>query len=141
MNRIFKPTITLFHCANALSERISLPENNVELQNIILPCSSMIKDVFLLRAFETGADAVIVLACPEGECRYVDGNLRAKKRVERVKALLDDIGIDGRRLSLFNISPNDEAGTDRILKKAVLDLMNMGSNLTVSAVNTAPVLR
>jgi len=141
MNGSFKPTITLFHCANALSESISLPENNVKLQNIKLPCSSMIKDVFLLRAFEAGADAVIVLACPEGECRYVDGNIRAKKRVERVKALLDDIGIDGRRLALFNVSPNDEAAIDRIIKKAVLDLMNMGSNLTASAVNAAPALR
>jgi len=75
-----------------------------DLKFVALACSSMVKDVFLLRAFEAGADAVVVLVCPEGACRYVEGNLRAKKRVQWVKDLLDEIGMDGRRLALHNLA-------------------------------------
>ena len=51
---------------------------------------------------------MIVLVCPEGQCRYVEGNLRAYKRVMWVKKLLDEIGIDGNRLSLVNLSSEDK---------------------------------
>ncbi len=43
-------------------------------RSIKLPCSSMTREVVLLKAFEAGADAVVVLVCPEGSCRYLEGN-------------------------------------------------------------------
>ena len=91
-----------------------------------LACSSMVKDVFLLRAFEMGADAVIVLVCPEGQCRYVEGNLRAYKRVMWVQKLLDEIGIDGKRLSLVNISSEDKGAVTQVVEKVRADLMERG---------------
>jgi coenzyme F420-reducing hydrogenase delta subunit len=84
MNKPFKPKITLFHCINSFNESASLSlngANNVEIKTVRLPCSSMVKDVFLLRSFESGADGVLVLVCPEDQCRYVEGSIRAKKRV------------------------------------------------------------
>jgi len=131
MDKNFKPKITLFHCINTFSDGASLPiaaEVDCELQSVKLPCSSMVKDVFLLRAFEAGSDAVIVLVCPEGQCRYVEGNLRAKKRVIWVKKLLDEIGLDGRRLSIFNVSSEDEGTAVRILQKIRSDLADLGPN-------------
>ena len=131
MDKNFKPKITLFHCINTFSDGASLPiaaEVDCELQSVKLPCSSMVKDVFLLRAFEAGSDAVIVLVCPEGQCRYVEGNLRAKKRVIWVKKLLDEIGLDGRRLSIFNVSSGDEGTAVRILQKIRSDLADLGPN-------------
>jgi coenzyme F420-reducing hydrogenase delta subunit len=86
----------------------------------------MVKDVFLLRAFEAGADAVIVLVCPEGQCRYVEGNLRAYKRVMWVKKLLDEIGIDGNRLSLVNLSSEDKEAAAQIVEKVRSDLIERG---------------
>jgi coenzyme F420-reducing hydrogenase delta subunit len=91
----------------------------------------MVKDVFLLRAFESGSDAAVVFVCPEGECRYVEGNIRAKKRVKRVKDLLDEIGLDGRRLSIFNISSGDEAAAVQNIQKAISDLADLGPNPAV----------
>jgi len=88
----------------------------------------MVKDVFLLRAFEAGADAVVVLVCPEGQCRYVEGNIRAKKRVAWVQNLLDDIGIDGRRLSLSNIAAGDTAEATQIIDDAVKNMAELGPN-------------
>jgi len=131
MDKNFKPKITLFHCINTFSDGASLPiaaEVDCELQSVKLPCSSMVKDVFLLRALEAGSDAVSVLVCPEGQCRYVEGNLRAKKRVIWVKKLLDEIGLDGRRLSIFNVSSGDEGTAVRILQKIRSDLADLGPN-------------
>lgn len=88
----------------------------------------MVKDVFLLRAFESGADGVVVLVCPQGQCRYVEGNIRAKKRVAWIKNLLDDIGIDGRRLSLSNIADGDTAAATQIMDDVLKNLAELGPN-------------
>ena len=131
MSKNIKPNITLFHCINSFSEGVALPSNgegDLELKTVRMPCSSMVKDVFLLRAFETGADGVVVLVCPEEQCRYVEGSIRARKRVEWVQKLLDEIGIDGRRLSIFNIPSGDEAATAEIIRQTVSDLVELGPN-------------
>ena len=88
----------------------------------------MVKDVFLLRAFEAGADGVVVLVCPQGQCRYVEGNIRAKKRVAWVQNLLDEIGIDGRRLSLTNIAAGDTAAATQIIDDVLKNLAEVGPN-------------
>jgi coenzyme F420-reducing hydrogenase delta subunit len=120
----------VFHCINAFSQTSwsSAGGNDFEIKFIKLPCSSMVKDVFLLRAFEAGADAVVVLVCPEGQCRYVEGNIRAKKRVAWVQNLLDDIGIDGRRLSLSNIAARDTAAATQIIDDVLKNMAELGQN-------------
>lgn len=127
MNDGFSPKITVFHCARIFDEDPS-PEPSGKpapsLRFVRIPCSSMVKDVFLLRAFEAEADGVLVLVCPEGECRYGEGNIRAGKRVERVAALLEEIGIDPRRLAVL---PAGSAGElDRILQEYLPELTCLG---------------
>ena len=140
MREKHKPGITLFHCINTqLDEDILTDESEkvCELKCIKLACSSMIKDVFLLRAFEAGADAVAVLVCAEGACRHTEGNIRAKKRVEWVKNLLDKIGLDGKRLSIHNIAAEDNAEASRIVREALSVLEDMGTTPAFSAPNKA----
>lgn len=129
MGKNFKAKITVFYCINTFENGASVPitgGDDYELRLVKLACSSMVKDVFLLRAFEAGADAVIVLVCPEGQCRYVEGNLRAYKRVMWVKKLLDEIGIDGNRLSLVNLSSEDKEAAAQIVEKVRSDLIERG---------------
>jgi F420-non-reducing hydrogenase iron-sulfur subunit len=131
MNKNFKPKITLFHCINSFNESASLPltgGDNFEIKTVRLPCSSMVKDVFLLRAFEAGADGVLVLVCPEDQCRYVEGSIRAKKRVAWVQNILDEIGLDGRRLSISNISAGDEAAAGQSIKEILSIVTDLGPN-------------
>jgi coenzyme F420-reducing hydrogenase delta subunit len=130
MKNGFEPIIALFHCVSALGDGESLPPvaGSREVRSVKMPCSSMTRDVYLLRAFEAGADAVAVLVCPEGECRYVDGNIRARKRVERVKRLLDDIGLGGGRLSVHNVPHGDTSAINNVIKQAVADAKAMGPN-------------
>ena len=128
-NKSFKPKITVFHCINAFSDRRSSAVtggDGFETRLVKLACSSMVKDVYLLRAFEAGADAVVVLVCPERQCRYLEGNIRAKKRVERLKILLDEIDFDSRRLSIFNLAPGDEAAVAEIIQKTLSELAELG---------------
>ena len=91
-----------------------------------MPCSSLTREVVLLKAFEAGADAVVVLVCPEGACHYLEGNIRARKRVAKVKKLLDEIGLDGRRLNIYNISPGDRSAVESIIGQTVSDLVALG---------------
>ena len=121
-----KPKITLFHCINSFRQTTGLMFKGCEVKVIQMPCSSMIKDVYLLKAFEAGADAVLVLVCPENSCRYAEGSIRAKKRVQYVKDLLDEIGIDGkRRLSIFNTIAGDDKTVETITKNILRELQEI----------------
>jgi F420-non-reducing hydrogenase iron-sulfur subunit len=121
-----KPRITLFHCVNALDNTVLLDFDNCDITSVKLPCSSMSRELFLLKAFESGADAVVVLVCPEGSCRYLQGNLRTAKRVARMKKLLDEIGLDGRRLNLYQIPHGDVRAAERIIENTLSDLAVLG---------------
>jgi F420-non-reducing hydrogenase iron-sulfur subunit len=127
-NPKFKGKITLFNCFNALRDTSFLEGGQYEIQGIKMACSSMTREVFLLRAFESGADAVAVIVCPVGACRFGEGNIRARKRVERMKKLLDEIGIGGRRLNIHNIAHGDEAAVRAIVKMIEADLVELGPN-------------
>jgi len=71
---------------------------------IRLPCTGKVDAIHLMKAFEDGADAVFVAGCLEGQCHYLEGNLRAKKRVAYVKQLLAEVEIEPERLEMFNLS-------------------------------------
>jgi coenzyme F420-reducing hydrogenase delta subunit len=81
--------------------RLSYPPN---IKIIKLPCTGKIDVLYLLKAFQSGADGVYVAGCMEGDCHYLTGNLRARKRVEYTKKILDDVGIGGERLEMYNMS-------------------------------------
>lgn len=131
MNDRFTINLTVFHCINLFQNGdaiLSSENKNAALKFVKMPCSSMVKDVFLLRAFEAGADAVAVMVCPEGACRYVEGNLRARKRVDWVKALLDEIGIGGARLCFFNVPAGDPAAAQRAMNEVLSQAAELGPN-------------
>jgi len=78
-------------------------------------CSGRVDPVFILKAFENGADGVLVCGCHINECHYISGNLKAEKRVEKAKKLLNSIGIDPRRLRLEWISAAEGAKFARVV--------------------------
>ena len=128
------PKLTLFHCLNSFEEPSS-PIDGCEVKTVRMACSSMTKDVHLLRAFEAGADAVLVLVCPGKSCRHAEGSLRASKRVDYVKTILDSIGMDGRRLNLFNTTAKDKGAITKIIQNTLLDLQTLGPNPALNHLN------
>ena len=76
------------------------------LRIIRVPCAGRVDVIHILRAFEKGASAVLVLGCEDGACHHITGNIRAKERVRHCNMLLKEIGIDGRPAVMVNLSPN-----------------------------------
>ena len=81
--------------------RLSYPSN---VKVVKLPCTGRVDVLLILHAFEGGADGVYVAGCMEGECHFLRGNLRARRRVDYVKGLLDEVGLGGERVEMFNMS-------------------------------------
>lgn len=79
-------------------------EYPASIKIVRLPCSGKVDVLYLLKAFENGASGVFVAGCEEGNCHFLQGNFRAKKRVGYAKRLLEEIGIEKERLEMFNIS-------------------------------------
>jgi F420-non-reducing hydrogenase iron-sulfur subunit len=58
----------------------------------------------------------------------VEGNLRARKRVDWVKALLDQIGIGASRLFFFNVPAGDPAAAQRAMNEVLSQAAELGPN-------------
>jgi F420-non-reducing hydrogenase iron-sulfur subunit len=109
MSDTFEPRILAFCCKYrayaaadlAGSMRLSYPTN---IKVIQVPCTGRVDIIHLLRAVEDGADGVYEAGCLEGECHFIEGNLRARKRVNYVKEVLKDIGIEPERVEMYNLS-------------------------------------
>jgi coenzyme F420-reducing hydrogenase delta subunit len=84
--------------------RLDYPSN---VKIILVPCSGKVDVLHLLRAMQKGADGVYVVGCLEGSCHYNEGNYRARERVEHVRTLLDEIGIEGDRVRMYNLSSGE----------------------------------
>jgi F420-non-reducing hydrogenase iron-sulfur subunit len=81
--------------------RLNYP-SNVKIINV--PCTGRVDILHLLKAIEDGADGVYVAGCLEGDCHYLTGNLKAKKRVAYVKKVLEGIGMEPERVEMYNLS-------------------------------------
>jgi hypothetical protein len=78
------------------------------VRDIALPCTGRLQPEHILKAFETGADAVCVITCAGDDCRYLEGSRRAERRVEYVRGLLDEIGLGGERLLVFHLAASPQ---------------------------------
>jgi F420-non-reducing hydrogenase iron-sulfur subunit len=108
--------IYVFYCANSYDQGETMRGINAggsELKFIALPCSGKLDIHYLTKAFETDADGVAVMMCPEGECRYLEGNLRAKKRIEAVEELLEETGLGAGRVAFIQMGESGVAGVIR----------------------------
>ena len=84
--------------------RLHWPEN---LRIIRIPCAGRVDVIHILKAFERGAGAVLVLGCEDGACRHITGNTRAKERVKYSEMLLKEVGIDNGTVAMLNLAPNE----------------------------------
>src|ERR1039458_10782743 len=102
MEEKFEPKIAAFVCnwctytgADLAGTSRLKQEANARL--IRVPCTGRIDPVFIIKAFENGADGVLISGCHPGDCHYNAGNFHARRRWILFKNLLDFIGIDSSR--------------------------------------------
>ena len=95
----------VFYCSNRLdADQIAAGCRELAgdaIKTVSLPCSGKVDIPYLLKAFETGADGVLLLTCKKNECRHIEGNLRAHKRAEAVESLLAEIGLGAGRMAVI----------------------------------------
>ena len=94
------------YCAYAAADlagarRMQYPPN---VRVVHSPCTGKIEMEHIMAAFEKGIDGVLVAGCLEGGCHFLEGNLRAKRRVAHVRRMLDQIGVGAERLRMVNLS-------------------------------------
>jgi F420-non-reducing hydrogenase iron-sulfur subunit len=105
----FEPLIIAFCCQYcsysaadlAGSMRLQYPTN---VRIVRTPCTGRLEVEFFMKAFENGADGILVAGCLEGGCHFIDGNLLAKGRVGYARNFLAETGLQEGRIRMINIS-------------------------------------
>jgi coenzyme F420-reducing hydrogenase delta subunit len=114
--------LTIFFCQQLdpdqdVNRRALEKELGERIRFFPLPCSGRIDSLHLMRALESGADKVYLVTCPEGTCRYREGNLRAQKRIVFTQELIEEIGLERERLELIITSAGNPANIDKMVRE------------------------
>jgi F420-non-reducing hydrogenase iron-sulfur subunit len=108
-----------------------------EIRILLVPCTGRVEILHLLKAFELGYDAVFVSGCHEGDCHYLAGNIRAKKRVAKLKKDLVAMGIEPERLEMFHVSSGEGPKFAQVCRDMVERATQLGPNPVRRAAATA----
>jgi coenzyme F420-reducing hydrogenase delta subunit len=127
----FEPKIVAFlckWCSSAGSDlagvsRMQYPSNVVP---ITVMCSGSISPLYILSAFNKGADGVLVSGCHPGDCHYIKGNYYARRRIALVKRLLEYIGLEPERFQMSWVSAAEGVKYTEVIKDFVQDLKPLG---------------
>ena len=131
MPQPFEPKIVAFlckWCSSAGSDlagvsRLEYPPNAVP---ITVMCSGSVSPVYILSAFNKGADGVLVSGCHPGDCHYMEGNYQARRKVYLVHKLVEFVGLEPQRLRMLWISAAEGAKFAQVIKQFVDDLRTLG---------------
>jgi F420-non-reducing hydrogenase iron-sulfur subunit len=127
----FEPTIVAFVCnwctytGADLAGTSRLPMSpNVRM--VRLPCTGRIDPMFVIKAFEKGADGVIVSGCHPADCHYTAGNYHARRRFAIFRELLDLLGIDLRRVTFSWVSASEGGKWQEVVDLATKKVREAG---------------
>ena len=126
--------ICVLYCSNSLNrEDLSLYVSKVrndELTTISLPCSGKVDIQYMVKAFETGADAVVLITCPEGQCHNLEGNMRAQKRTQAVDSLLEEVGLGKGRIIAVQLKDGNAGQAMEEVNKFRTKIRNLSNQTT-----------
>ena len=134
VNQEFKPKIVAF-CCNwcsyagadlAGTNRSSYP---ADVKIIRVPCSCRVNPLFILRAFQRGADGVIMCGCHPGDCHYSTGNYYARRRMTLLLSMLDYLGVAGERFRVEWVSAAEGARFAQVMNDFAEHIAALGENV------------
>ena len=105
-------TILIWHCAEGARKALArMTEQGHHLppqfKTFELPCTGSVNEVLLMENLQNGAAGVVVLGCRRENCKHLDGNLKAERRVARVKNLLSETGAEGKFVEMVFTAPDE----------------------------------
>jgi len=127
----WNPNIVVFACnwcsyAGADTAGVSRIQHQPHFRMIRVMCSGRIQPGFVLRAFEKGADGVLVSGCHPGDCHYVFGNERAVEQFEKTKNVVRLLGLEEGRLRLEWISAAEGARFAQVINEFTDQVRKLG---------------
>jgi F420-non-reducing hydrogenase iron-sulfur subunit len=129
----WEPKILVF-CCNWCSyagadlagvSRLQMPTNFRVIRTM---CSARVDPEFVLRAFASGADGVLVLGCHPADCHYIGGNYRTRRRIALLRVLLEQYGFNPDRLNLEWVSASEGQKFQKTIKDFNESVKEMGPN-------------
>jgi coenzyme F420-reducing hydrogenase delta subunit len=103
--------VYIYVCHNCLPANGRLPrqwsQGDMHVRVVELPCTGKIGTQYMFHALEGGSAGLCVVTGPKGECTLFEGNYRAEMRVNNVKSLLEEIGMEPEKVKIFSFSPRD----------------------------------
>jgi len=97
-----------------------------DIRAIRVMCTGRIDPLFILKAFQDGADGVLVSGCHFGDCHYLEGNFKAAKRMFLLKSVLKNIGLDDKRLRMTFVSASEGAKWGTVMEDVVKTINELG---------------
>jgi F420-non-reducing hydrogenase iron-sulfur subunit len=123
----YNPKLVCFSCKfgwGYLSDETALSR---EIENWVpIICTGKIDTTYMMDAFEKGADGILILGCPEGDCHYQDGNYEAKKRAYLLRRMLEPMGIEGERVRIVLSSDPEGHRILQLVKEMKKELAKLG---------------
>ncbi|WP_373077503.1 hydrogenase iron-sulfur subunit [Fusobacterium varium] len=129
----FKPLIVAF-CCNwcsyagadlAGTSRLNYPAN---VKIIRVPCSCRVNTNFIIRAFQKGADGVVIAGCHPGDCHYSTGNYYTRRRFSVFINLLEYMGIEKERFKIDWISAAEASKFATVMNEVLENVHRLGPN-------------
>lgn len=133
----FEPRIIGFlcqWCSSAAADlagttRIQYPANIIPIRVV---CSGAVDPVYLLKALLSGADAVLVGGCRPGDCHYVSGNYKARRRIAILKAIFEALGLEEKRVWAKWLSASEGQELANTVKQITEETKKQGPNRLAS---------
>ena len=142
----FEPTIVGFLCNwcsyagadLAGTSRMQYPPN---MRIIRVPCSGRVDPLFVLKAFQDGADGVMVLGCHPGDCHYQQGNYFAQRRYALMERLLEFTGLESDRLLVDWVSASEGKKFANLVADFTDRVRNLGPSIISRRLTAAQQMR
>jgi F420-non-reducing hydrogenase iron-sulfur subunit len=127
----WNPKLVVFACnwcsyAGADTAGVSRIQHEPHFRMIRVMCSGRIQPAFVLRAFERGADGVLVSGCHFGDCHYIFGNERAVEQFDKTMRMVKLLGIEEGRLRLEWISAAEGARFADVINEFTAQVRELG---------------
>ena len=127
----FEPKIIAFACNwctyaaadIAGTSRIHYPAN---VRIVRVMCSGMVDPIYVLKAFEMGADGVLVAGCHEIDCHYLNGPVKCDAMFEKLKRVVNTLGLEDERLRREMISTSESPIFAQVIEEMVEQLKKVG---------------
>jgi len=130
-DKTFEPRIAAFLCRwcayagadLAGTSRLQYPPNLIPIR---VPCSGRVEPAWVIDAIKEGADGVLIGGCHPGDCHYVSGNYKTRRRIRLLQEALEHMGVEPQRVKLTWVSASEGARFAQVVRDYVEEIRRLG---------------